>query len=119
MILWEKINMLFICNEKKCFIFKGSGALKLESFQFADERKGEKELWGSRVHEVFAVLRDRAKLHRHPSRVPKPAAGRPPPCCRAGREPRRGSEQKAPAFRTRSPFLPKESPEIINVILMA
>lgn len=75
MILWKKINMLFICNEKKCFIFKGSGALKLESFQFADEREGEKELWGSRVHEVFAVLRDRAKLHRHPPGCQNPQLG--------------------------------------------
>lgn len=54
-----------------------------------------------------------------PQWVPKTAAGHSPPRRKPGQEVYERAEQKAPAFNMSSLLIQKESPEIINVILMA
>lgn len=99
--------------------------LKPESFQLSVDRKGKKRDFSPNSFGEAKQVRSLpcCKTVRNfadsPRRVPKTAAGHSSPRCKPGREVYEGAEQKAPAFNMSSLFIQKESPEIINVILMA
>lgn len=89
--IMEEINVLFACNKKKCFIFRGREIPKAWKFAVICWEGGRdkilcEELGGSKASEVFAVLWEGVKLHPQSLAVPKSAAGHSSPPHKPGQE---------------------------------